>query len=240
MGRVVNPMVWPLYPQKIATVPIVQKAGWRTRVDLCEEEKISFPHRGSKSQTIHSVTRAKHAYLQESQRLYCSCPSSLQFPPTGLPAVHTQQPQPGTWETPASASLQSAWLQQINMSATVRIHSWSMSQNSPPPVNPRLKTKHWPQSRASWNQTTHYSVKSLFNITFPSMSVSPKKFFLSDFRPPKKWCRVPSTREVENSNVCSEIGCLKAWVSKLLWQRGTPIIVGWFAGHTCKKHQRYT
>ena len=96
MGGVINHMVLPLYPQEIATVPIVQEAVWRTLVDLCEEEKISFPFRGSKSQTIHSVAPAKHAYLQESQRLYCSCPSSLQFPPTGLPAVRTQQPNTGT------------------------------------------------------------------------------------------------------------------------------------------------
>jgi hypothetical protein len=28
MGGVVNPMIWLLYPWKIATVPIVQKAEW--------------------------------------------------------------------------------------------------------------------------------------------------------------------------------------------------------------------
>jgi hypothetical protein len=43
MGGLINHMVLPLYPQEIATVPIVQEAVWRTLVDLCEEEKISFP-----------------------------------------------------------------------------------------------------------------------------------------------------------------------------------------------------
>ena len=96
MGGAVNHIVWPLYPREIARLLIVQEVGWRTRVGRCEEEKNSFPHRGSKSQTIHSAAPAKHEYLQESQRLYCSCPSSLQFPPTGLPAVRTPQPQRGT------------------------------------------------------------------------------------------------------------------------------------------------
>jgi hypothetical protein len=39
-------MAWLLYSREIATVHIVQKARWRKRVDWCEEEKISFPHRG--------------------------------------------------------------------------------------------------------------------------------------------------------------------------------------------------
>jgi hypothetical protein len=43
MGSMVNPMIWLLYPWEIATAPIVQKAGWRTRVDWCEEGKISLP-----------------------------------------------------------------------------------------------------------------------------------------------------------------------------------------------------
>jgi hypothetical protein len=64
-----NPLFWPPYPQKIATVPIVQTAGWRASVDEHEEEKISFPHRGSEPQTNHSVAPVKHKYLQESQHL---------------------------------------------------------------------------------------------------------------------------------------------------------------------------
>jgi hypothetical protein len=227
MGRMISSMICLLSPREIVTVPIVLKAGWRTRIHCCEEGKISLPHRGSEPQTIHSVSRAKHEYLRESRRLYCSCPSSLQFPPTGLPAVRTQQPNPGTWETPVSASLQTAWLQQINKSAAFKKHSWSMSGNYPPPpspVTPRFKTKHCPLSWASWNQTTHYFVESPFNITFPSMSVSPKWFFL----------------QVSDLPICSEIGCLKAWVSKFLWQRGTPVIVGCFAGRTWKKHRWYT
>jgi len=90
------------------------------------------PPQGSNPQTINSVAPAKCEYLQESWHPYCSCPSLLQFPLTGLPAVRKQQPYTGTWETPASASLQSAWLQQINMSATFRNRRWSMPGNYPP------------------------------------------------------------------------------------------------------------
>jgi hypothetical protein len=137
-------MFWLLSPRQIVTVPIVLKAGWKTRIDRCEKGKISLPHRGSKPQTIHSVSPAKHEYLQESRRLNCSCPSSLQFPPTDLPAFRTQQPNPGTWETPVSASLQTAWLQQINKSTAFRKHSWSMPGNytrPPPPCNSNRKVQ---------------------------------------------------------------------------------------------------
>jgi len=56
------------------------------------------------------------------------------------------------------------------------------------------------------------------------MSVSPKWFFPSGFLPPEKRCRFASTRDVGNSNVCSEIGCLKAWVHKFYGEGAHPLL----------------
>ena len=65
-------------------------------------------------------------------------------------------------------------------------------QESPRPSNPKAQNQTMALSGASWNQITHHFFKSLFNITFPSMSMSLKFCFSSGFRPPEKRCRVAS------------------------------------------------
>jgi hypothetical protein len=60
------------------------------------------------------------------------------LPPTGWHAACTQRQDQGTWVAPARASLRTASLQEINMSAAFISCCSSVSGNSPPFTNPQV------------------------------------------------------------------------------------------------------
>jgi hypothetical protein len=173
--------------------------------------EISFPHRGSELQTSHSVFLLNmNTYRKVNTRtvpVHHSHNSHRQVYTQYIINTETQEQQQHL-QVPHSKQL-GCKKPTCQLLSEVTAEQ---CQETPPilPVDPRLKTKHWYLSTSRWNQTTHYFVKSIFNIKFPCITVPPKWVFPSGFWTSEKRRQFPSTREVWNSNVCSEIRqCIK-------------------------------
>jgi hypothetical protein len=193
-------------------VPIVHTKGWvESQGGWVWKWEVLFQHRGSELQTSHPVVLLNI----NTYRKVNTCTVPVHHSHNSHWQVCSQckrdteaQEQHQHLQVPHSKQL---GCNKSTCQLLSEVTAEQCQETPPIPlVYPRLKTKHWFFSGASWNQTTHYFVGNIFNITISSVTLSHKWFFPSGFWPSEKRCRDHSTREVGNSNVFSEIGqCIK-------------------------------